>query len=149
MLHILKSKTRVLGDGLNCGELLEALSSPLFEEQSPVQIRCDQNMGWLKMIYRCQNCSRLHFTMGDFDPSAHLEAVVHHRIYADHYSDGETTTKEELVSILQEMAPETEIVLETSVHGAAYKLTIIYQCNPDCPCVHLDCYYERDAIIPN
>lgn len=149
MSVILKSKTRVLGDGINCSELLEAISNPMFKDNAPVQVRCDQYIGWLKMIYRCQNCSRLHFAIGELDSAQHLEAVVHHQIYADHYSDGNVVTKKELVSILLDTPESTEIILESSIYSIGYKLTLVYKCCDECPCVHLDCYYEKDAIIPN
>jgi hypothetical protein len=152
MFSIIKSKARVFGDSINTLELIEALKSSLFKEKNaPVLIFTQHHSGFLKMIYECPHCNKLHFVCGEMDKSEHLDnLIVQKRIHADHYSDGmEAVTKEELIAVLEKLSEPKKIVLEHTQDPSAYYLTQVYKCSEDCPSVHLDSAYSKDSLQLN
>jgi len=144
-MTIIKSKARMFGDSINSQELIEALKNPLLKKDAPVQISTKFYSGLLKMIYKCPHCNKLHFVCGKLEKERYLEAIIHTIVFADHCNDGKFVTKEELISVLQQLEEVTNITLEDSIDDHTYTLTKVFKCSGECPVVHLDCAYEKNS----
>jgi len=153
MLSIIKSKARVFGDSINSLELLESLKNPLFkDEHAPVLIVTQFHAGFLQMVYECPKCNKLHFVCGAMDKEEHIDnLIIQKKIHADHYSEGDknVVTREELISVLEQLSEPKKIVLENTEDPNAYYLTQVYKCSENCPCVHLDTSYNKDSLLLN
>jgi hypothetical protein len=149
MSTIIKSKARIFGETINSFELLQALKSPLLkDDDAPIQISTPRCFGWLSMVVICPHCNKLHFISSPLDDESYREKLIECKVLGDHNNKPTSTTKKELISILELLPDPIEIALE-DIFQTSYLLTGVYKCSEECPVIHLDCAYLKDCLYQN
>lgn len=149
---MIANKEKVYGDTFSVKELLKAIKNPIFRDDAVINVHGGDTAELLSLVYKCKSCNKIHLIGGELNTEDYDDLTQNaEKVYTKNplLVQLEPVTRGELVEILESIKEDAPITIGLAFDDGMFTLTGVYKCSPECPAIHLTCYYSEHSHNKN